>query len=71
MGRSLYGFRHRNPLRREFAAADRVVGMVTLSDALLDLVVRKVIEPEEACSHAVSRAEFAKLLAGQGIEQTG
>ena len=47
------------------------LGMVTLNDALLDLVVRKVIEPEEACSHAVSRSEFVKLLAGQGIEQTG
>ncbi|MDJ0847958.1 MAG: type IV pilus twitching motility protein PilT [Myxococcota bacterium] len=40
----------------------RKLGMVTLNDALLDLVVDGRVDPEEALNNAPERAEFTKLL---------
>jgi twitching motility protein PilT len=41
--------------------------MVTLNDALFDLVKRKVVEPKEAYMKAVQKAEFRGLLERAGI----
>jgi twitching motility protein PilT len=41
-------------------------GMVMLNDALLDLVGRGLVDPEEACSKAVAKAEMRALLARAG-----
>jgi twitching motility protein PilT len=38
------------------------IGMVTLNDALLDLVTRKLVEPDEAMSKAVDKAGFEAML---------
>jgi twitching motility protein PilT len=38
------------------------VGMVTLNDALMDLVTKKLVEPDEAMSKAVDKAGFEALL---------
>jgi twitching motility protein PilT len=38
------------------------IGMVTLNDALMDLVVKKLVEPDEAMSKAVDKAGFEALL---------
>ena len=43
----------------------RNVGMVTLNDALLDLVNRKVVAPDEALAKAVDKAGFEALLKRQ------
>jgi twitching motility protein PilT len=43
------------------------LGMLMLNDALLDLVTRDLVTPEEAYAKAVDRASFATLLAGQNI----
>ncbi len=40
----------------------RKLGMVTLGDALLELVADGRVDPEEALNNAPDRAEFAKLL---------
>jgi twitching motility protein PilT len=45
----------------------RAHGMVTLNDALLDLVKRKVVEPKEAYMKAVARAELRTLLERAGV----
>ena len=42
-------------------------GMLTLNDALLDLVRRKMILPEEGMAKAVAKAEFRKLLEAGGL----
>ena len=44
----------------------RAQGMVTLNDALLDLVKRKVVEPQEALAKAVAKAELKGLLERAG-----
>jgi twitching motility protein PilT len=41
---------------------NRKTGMVTLNDALLDLVEQKVVEPKEAYLRAVEKAAFASQL---------
>jgi twitching motility protein PilT len=43
------------------------LGMITLGDALAKLVDAKLVEPQEAYSKAVDRAEFEKLLNSRGI----
>ena len=45
----------------------RKIGMVTLNDALLGLVVGETVAPEEALNNAPDRAEFAKLLRARNI----
>ncbi len=45
----------------------RAAGMVTLNDSLMELVKAKVVEPREAWSKAVSKAEFKGLLERAGI----
>ncbi|HVO31633.1 MAG TPA: type IV pilus twitching motility protein PilT [bacterium] len=43
------------------------VGMMTMNDALMDLVKRKIVEPEEAYSKAIARTEFKAALQKMGI----
>jgi twitching motility protein PilT len=38
------------------------VGMVSLNDALMDLVTKKLVAPDEALSKAVDKAGFEGLL---------
>jgi twitching motility protein PilT len=38
------------------------IGMVTLNDALMELVTKKLVEPDEALSKAVDKAGFEALL---------
>jgi len=45
----------------------RKIGMVTMNDALLDLVSAGTVEPEEALNNAPERSEFAKLLQARNI----
>jgi twitching motility protein PilT len=40
----------------------KAVGMVSLNDALMDMVTRKMVTPEEALSKAVDKASFESLL---------
>jgi len=42
-------------------------GMLTLNDALIDLVRKKMILPEEGLAKAVAKAEFRKLLETVGL----
>jgi twitching motility protein PilT len=42
--------------------------MVTLNDALLDLVRKKLVLPEEALSKSVSKAELRKALDASGLK---
>ena len=43
-------------------------GMVTLNDALMDLVTKKLVAPDEAYSKAVDKAGFEALLKRVGLE---
>src|SRR5262249_49349786 len=43
-------------------------GMITMSDSLLDLVKRKVVEPREAYLKAVNKGEFKQALAREGFK---
>jgi len=43
-------------------------GMVTLNDALLDLVRKKLVLPEEALSKSVAKAELRKALDASGLK---
>jgi twitching motility protein PilT len=45
----------------------RSLGMITLNDALLDLVTRKVVAPDEAYSKSVDKASFETLLKRSGV----
>ena len=47
------------------------VGMVCLNDSLYDLVQRGLVEPIEAYSKAIGKAEFKALLARGGIQIEG
>jgi twitching motility protein PilT len=40
----------------------KAVGMVTLNDALMDLVTKKIVAPDEAYSKAVDKGGFEGLL---------
>ena len=44
------------------------VGMVALNDALMDLVAKKIVEPEEAYTKAVDKTGFEALLKRAGID---
>jgi len=44
------------------------LGMVSLNDALMDLVAKKLVAPEEAYSKAVDKAAFEGLLKRAGID---
>ena len=44
------------------------VGMVTLNDALFDLVKKKLVEPKEAYSKAIAKAEFKQMLERGGFK---
>jgi twitching motility protein PilT len=44
------------------------VGMVSLNDALMDLVAKKVVAPEEAYAKSVDKTGFEALLKRAGIE---
>jgi len=46
----------------------RRVGMVTLNDALLDLVMKDLVEPSEAYLRASDRSSFATTLKAKGID---
>ena len=43
------------------------IGMATLNDSLLDLVKRDLVEPAEALSRAVAKAELRQMLERNGI----
>lgn len=43
-------------------------GMVTLSEALMDLVSKKLVAPDEAYSKAVDKTGFEGLLKRSGID---
>jgi twitching motility protein PilT len=45
----------------------KAVGMVSLNDALMELVTKKLVAPEEAHSKAVDKAGFEALLKRSGI----
>ena len=44
------------------------VGMVSLNDALMDLVAKKVVAPEEAYVKSVDKTGFEGLLKRAGID---
>src|SRR6185295_7117853 len=44
------------------------VGMVSLNDALMDLVAKKLVAPEEAYSKAVDKGGFEGLLKRGGFD---
>ena len=46
----------------------RASGMITLNDSLVDLVKRKVIEPQEAFRKAANKSEFRTALEREGIK---
>jgi len=45
--------------------------MVMLNDALLELVRRKMVLPQDALAKAVAKAELRKALEAAGITVTG
>ena len=45
--------------------------MVTLNDSLLELVKKKLVEPREACTKAVAKAELKQLFERAGIRASG
>ena len=46
----------------------RASGMVSLSDALMDLVTRKMVAPDEAYAKAVDKTSFEALLKRAGLD---
>ena len=44
------------------------IGMITLNDALLELVEKKLVEPDEAYMKAVEKATFAQQLKAKGFK---
>ncbi len=46
----------------------KAMGMVTLNDALMDLVTRKLVEPAEAYAKAVDKGGFEALLKRAGLD---
>jgi len=46
----------------------KAAGMVSLNDALMDLVTKKLVAPEEAYSKSVDKANFEALLKRAGID---
>ena len=48
---------------------NKASGMVTLNDALMDLVTKKLVAPDEAMAKAVDKAGFESLLKRAGSER--
>jgi twitching motility protein PilT len=46
----------------------KAAGMVTLNDALFDLVKRNVVAPQDALAKAVAKAEFKSMLERGGFK---
>ena len=46
----------------------RGAGMMTLSDSLLDLVKKGLVEPEEAYANAVNKQELRSMLERAGVK---
>ena len=46
------------------------IGMVSLNDALMDLVTKKLVAPDEALSKAVDKPSFEALLKRAGVDLT-
>ena len=46
----------------------RAIGMVTLNDALLDLVTKKLVAPDEALAKAIDKAGFEAMLKRPGAD---
>ena len=46
---------------------NKAAGMVSLNDALMDLVTKKLVEPSEAYAKAVDKTGFDGLLKRAGI----
>jgi twitching motility protein PilT len=46
----------------------KAVGMVTLNDALMELVTKKLVEPQEAYLKSVDKNGFEGLLKRAGID---
>jgi twitching motility protein PilT len=46
----------------------RGMGMMTLSDSLLDLVKKGLVEPDEAYAHAVNKQELRSMLERSGVK---
>jgi twitching motility protein PilT len=44
------------------------LGMVTLTEALMDLVTKKIVAPEEAYAKAVDKTAFEALLKRGGFD---
>ena len=49
----------------------RGMGMTTLNDALFELVKKKTVEPKEALSKAIAKAEFRSMLERAGYKVAG
>jgi twitching motility protein PilT len=48
----------------------KAIGMVTLNDALMDLITRKVITPEEGYGKAIDKAGMDMIMKRAGIDPT-
>jgi twitching motility protein PilT len=46
----------------------KATGMVTLNDALMELVTKKLVEPREAYAKAVDKSGFEGLLKRAGLD---
>ena len=46
------------------------LGMVTLNDALIDVVDRDLVEPKEAYMKAVDKANFVQMLKNRGHDKS-
>ena len=47
---------------------NKAIGMVSLNDALLELVAKKLVAPDEAYAKSVDKAGFESLLKRLGID---
>jgi len=47
---------------------NKAIGMVSLNDALLDLVAKKLVAPDEAYAKSVDKAGFESQLKRLGID---
>jgi twitching motility protein PilT len=47
---------------------NKAIGMVSLNDALIDLVAKKVVAPDEAYSKSVDKNGFEALLKRTGVD---
>jgi twitching motility protein PilT len=47
---------------------NKAIGMVSLNDALIELVTKKIVAPDEAYSKSVDKAGFESALKRVGID---